>query len=46
MMEETRQTTIQVNYTRGGKSVLEAIHYVGMVGIATGVRYGPLLQFV
>ena len=38
MMEETRQTTIQVNYMRGGKTVLEAIHYVGMVGIATGVR--------
>ena len=46
MMEETRQTTIQVNYTKGGKSVLEAIHYVGMVGIATGVRYGSHLQFV
>ena len=46
MMEETRQTTIQVNYTRGGKSVLEAIHYVGMVGIATGVRYASLLLFV
>jgi len=37
-MEETRETTIKVIYTRGGKSVLEAIHYVGMVGIATGVR--------
>ena len=42
-MEEMRQTTIQVNYMRGGKTVLEAIHYVGMVGIATGVRCVPML---
>ena len=40
-MEETRQTTVKVNYTRSGKSVLEAIHYAGMVGIATGVRFVP-----
>jgi hypothetical protein len=40
-MEETRKTTIKVMYTRGGKKVLEAIHYFGMVGIATGVRYTP-----
>jgi hypothetical protein len=38
-MEETRQTTIKVVYTRNGKSVLEAIHYFGMVGTHTGVRY-------
>lgn len=38
-MEETRQTTMKVVYMRGGKSVLEAIHYAGMVGITTGVRY-------
>jgi beta subunit of N-acylethanolamine-hydrolyzing acid amidase len=44
-MEETRATTIQVIYTRGGKSILEAIHYVGMVGIATGVRYVLSLNF-
>jgi hypothetical protein len=45
-MEETRQTTIKVIYTRGGKSVLEAIHYVGMVGIATGVRYFLLIRLM
>lgn len=38
-LEEMRQNTIKVIYTRGGKNVLEAIHYVGLVGIATGVRY-------
>jgi hypothetical protein len=38
-MEETRQTTIKVNYLRGGKTVMEAIHYAGMVGISTGVRF-------
>jgi hypothetical protein len=41
-MEEMRQTTIKVIYTRGGNNVLKAIHYVGMVGIATGVRYALL----
>lgn len=37
-MEATRQTTIKVIYMRGGKSILEAVHYFGMIGIATGVR--------
>jgi beta subunit of N-acylethanolamine-hydrolyzing acid amidase len=38
-MEETRQTTIKVNYIRGGKTIMEAIHYAGIVGVHTGVRY-------
>src|SRR2546423_3053596 len=38
-MEETRQTTIKVNYIRGGKTIMEAIHYAGMAGVHTGVRY-------
>jgi len=44
-MEETRQTTIKVNYMRGGKTVMEAIHYAGMVGIATGVRWDSRNNF-
>lgn len=44
-MPETRQTTIKVNYTRGGKTVMEAIHYAGMVGIHTGVRFAHFKGF-